>query len=74
MSAYKRQNIKMLGLCDDNWAVYSLVDQAIVLEKNYKQMLHQEDEVDLRIQLWRNAIKICKINTKGMPLTHISRP
>jgi hypothetical protein len=59
---------------DDNSVhstVCALVKQAIVLEKNYKEMLHQGDEVDLRIKLWRNAIGICKSNSKRMSLISI---
>jgi hypothetical protein len=53
--------------CVDS-TVCVLVKQAIVLEKNYKEMLHQGDEVDLRIKLWRDAIDICKSNSNSMPL------
>jgi hypothetical protein len=37
-----------------------LVERAVKLEENYKQMLLQDDEVNLRIQLWRKALEICK--------------
>jgi hypothetical protein len=47
--------------------ICSLVEQAIALENDYKEMLLQCDEVDLRIKLWRDSINICKIDTKGMP-------
>jgi hypothetical protein len=48
-----------------------LVKQAIVLEKNYKEMLHQGDEVDLRIKLWRDAIEVCKSNSNSMSLISV---
>jgi hypothetical protein len=44
----------------------ALVKQAIVLETNYREMLLQGDEVDLRIKLWRDAIEICKIGSKSV--------
>jgi hypothetical protein len=44
----------------------SLVGEAIALEKNYKGMLMQGDEVDHRIQLWRDAVEICKIEPESM--------
>jgi hypothetical protein len=56
---------------DDNCVdttVCALLKQAIVLEKNYKEMLHQGDDVDLRIKLWRDAIEICKSNSQSMSL------
>jgi hypothetical protein len=62
----------MLDASEDNQydsPVCSLVRQAIMLEKNYKEMLLQSDEVDLRIKLWRDAIEICKIKSKGMLFT-----
>jgi hypothetical protein len=40
----------------------SHVEEAIILKKNYKGMLLQGDEVDHRIQLWRDAIQICKVD------------
>jgi hypothetical protein len=58
----------MPDLFDDNLldsAVYSLVKQAIGLETNYKEMLLQGDEVDIRIKLWRKVIDICKTEFKG---------
>jgi hypothetical protein len=49
------------------------MEQAIVLEKNYKEMLHQGDEVDLRIKLWRDATEICKSNSKSKSLNPLSK-
>jgi hypothetical protein len=46
--------------------IYSLVKEAIVLENYYKDMILQGDEVDRRIQLWRDAVEICKAETEGM--------
>jgi hypothetical protein len=40
--------------------IYSLVEQAIILENNYKEMLLQGEEVDQRIRLWKAALEICK--------------
>jgi hypothetical protein len=55
---------------DDQLAltVYSLVKQAVMLEKSYKEMTLQGDEVDHRIQLWRDAIKTCKIHSESTQL------
>jgi hypothetical protein len=53
--------------CPDS-TICALVKQAIVLEKNYKEMLLQGDEVDLRIKLWRDAIEICENNSESMSL------
>jgi hypothetical protein len=53
--------------CVDS-TVCALVKHANVLEKNYKEMLHQGDEIDMRIKLWRDAIEICKSNSKSMSL------
>jgi hypothetical protein len=44
---------------------------AIMLEENYKEMLHQGDEVDLRVQLWRDAIEICKSHSNSMSFISI---
>jgi hypothetical protein len=57
----------MYGRSDDNCldsVVCSIVKQAILLEENYNDMLLQGDEVDLRIQLWRDTIDICKTDPK----------
>jgi hypothetical protein len=65
------KDTNMTNLSDDSRVdstVCVLVKQAIVLEKNYKEMLHQGDEVDLRIKLWRDAIDICKSSSKSMSL------
>jgi hypothetical protein len=35
------------------------IEQATSLEMAYKEMLLQGDEVDQRIQLWREAIEFC---------------
>jgi hypothetical protein len=48
-----------------------LVTQAIALERNYEEMLHQGDEVDLRIKLWRDAIEICKGKSESMSLISV---
>jgi hypothetical protein len=59
----------MLDLSDDSCldsTICALVKQAIVLEEHYREMLHQGDEVDLRVQLWRNAIGICRTNSNSM--------
>jgi hypothetical protein len=53
--------------CVDS-TVCALVKQAITLEKNYKEMLYQGDEVDLSIKLWRDAIEICKSSSESMSL------
>jgi hypothetical protein len=42
--------------------VLSIVEQAIALEESYKGMLHQEDEVNQRIQLLREALKLCTLD------------
>jgi hypothetical protein len=47
-----------------NSTICGLVEQAITLEKNYKEMLHQGDEVDERIQLWEKALEICQSNAE----------
>jgi hypothetical protein len=66
----------MYSLSDGN-CVYSticaLVKHAIVLEKDYKEMLHQGDEVDLRVQLWRDAIEICKGNSESTSLILVEK-
>jgi hypothetical protein len=62
----------MPGLFNDNGPDYEVcghVKQAIVLEKNYKEILLQGDEINLRIKLWRDAIDICKSSYKRMLLT-----
>jgi hypothetical protein len=59
---------------DSNWldsTVCLLVKQAIVLDKNYKEMLIQSDEVDIRIKLWRDAIRICKLEHNSMSFSPI---
>jgi hypothetical protein len=59
---------------DEIWTdstICALVKQAIVLETNYKEMLHQGDEVDLRVKLWRDAIDICKSCSESMSFTFI---
>jgi hypothetical protein len=48
-----------------NSSIYLLTKQAILFEENYKEMLLQGDEVDLRIQLWKDAIEICKVDTES---------
>jgi hypothetical protein len=61
----------MSGPSDDHRVdstVYALVKRAIVLETNYKEMLHQGEEIDLRIKLWRDAIDICKSSSESMSL------
>jgi hypothetical protein len=55
----------MLYPADDS-TVCSLVEQAIVLEQNYKEMLLQGDELDLHIQIWRDALKTCKAESECM--------
>jgi hypothetical protein len=50
--------------------ILSLVDQGIALEQNYKGMLLQGDEVDQRIQLWRDAFKTCVANSESMLNLH----
>jgi hypothetical protein len=50
-----------------DYTICSLVADAITLEKNYKEMLLQGDEVDRRIKLWRDVINICMVDSKGMP-------
>jgi hypothetical protein len=52
-----------------NLTICSLIRQAITLEENYEEILLQSDEVDLRINLWKYSINICKIDDKGMPCT-----
>jgi hypothetical protein len=47
-------------------AVCRTVQRAIALEKSYKEMLHQGDEVDQRIQLWRDALENCRYISDGM--------
>jgi hypothetical protein len=67
-------DINMTSPSNDNCVdstVCALVKQAIVLEKNYKEMLHQGNEVNLRIKLWRGAVEICKSNSKSMSLIPI---
>jgi hypothetical protein len=64
----------MLDPSNISWpdsTVCSLVKQAILLEKNYKEMLLQGDEVNLRIQLWRGAMEICKAESEGVSCTRI---
>jgi hypothetical protein len=39
-----------------------IVEEAIVLEQSYKELLLQGDEVNQRIRLWRDAIELCKTN------------
>jgi hypothetical protein len=63
------RSTKMSDPSDDNcpdFTVCVLVKQAIVLEKNYKEMLLQGNEVNLRVKLWTDAIEICKMNSKSM--------
>jgi hypothetical protein len=53
---------------DDNYldsTICVLVKRAILLEKSYQEMLHQGDEVDLRVKLWRDAIDMSKINSES---------
>jgi hypothetical protein len=54
-------------------AICSLVRQAIVLAQNYKEMLLQGDEVDLRIRLWRDALEICNVHCKGLSCIYTQR-
>jgi hypothetical protein len=49
--------------------ICSIVKQAGILEEDYKEMLLQGNEVDIRIKLWEDAIEICKIES-----TCMSRP
>jgi hypothetical protein len=49
-----------------DYTVYVLAKQAMALEEGYTEMLHQGDEVDLRIRLWRDAVGICKNDYKRM--------
>jgi hypothetical protein len=61
----------MPELYDDNQlplTIYSLVKQAVMLERSYKEMTLQSDEVDSRIQLWRDSIKTCKIHSESTQL------
>jgi hypothetical protein len=51
--------------------IYVLVKQAIVLENNYREMLLQGNEVDLRVNLWRKVIEICKSDSEGMSFMSI---
>jgi hypothetical protein len=58
----------MVHPSDDNhtdMVIRSFGEQAVTLEKNYKEMLLQNDEVDRRIQLWRDVIEICKVESKS---------
>jgi hypothetical protein len=67
-------NKKMADSSKDNCLdsiVCALVKQAILLQKGYKEMLLQRDEVDLRVMLWTHAIEICNIDSRGTSLTHI---
>jgi hypothetical protein len=64
----------MLDPSYENWpnsTAHTLVEQAVVLEKNYKEMLVQGDEVELRVSLWRDALEVCKINSKSMSCPRI---
>jgi hypothetical protein len=58
----------MLDPSDDNRlhsTICSIAKKAIVLEKDYKGMLVQGDEVDLRIELWKDAVELNKIDSKS---------
>jgi hypothetical protein len=59
----------MLDPSDDNRlhsTICSIAKKAILLERDYKGMLLQGDEVDLRIELWRDAVELSKIASKSM--------
>jgi hypothetical protein len=62
------KSIKMVDSSDDNVDLDTrfVARQALVLEMNYKEMIIQGDEVDLRIKLWRDAIEICKRNSNSI--------
>jgi hypothetical protein len=49
-----------------NPALYYLVKQAVLLEKNYREMFLQADEVDQRIKLWREALTLCETESERM--------
>jgi hypothetical protein len=73
MNAHVTTKAQVPDPSDSSWlssALHSLVEQAIMLEKSYKEMLIQGDEVDRRVQLWREAIAICKINSESTSLMY----
>jgi hypothetical protein len=64
----------MLDTFEDSWldsTVCSVVEQAIAHEHCYKGMLLQGDDVDIRIELWREGIEICKMDFTSKSCTHI---
>jgi hypothetical protein len=55
-----------LNTAQEDPTLYYLVEQAILLEKNYKEMFLQVDEVDQRIELWRKALTLCETESERM--------
>jgi hypothetical protein len=44
--------------------VRSLTEQAVALENSYKERLLQKEEIDQRIQLWRDTLEICETHSE----------
>jgi hypothetical protein len=47
-----------------------IVEEANILEKNYKEIFLQYDQVEQRIDLWRAALDLCETNFECTSCVH----